>query len=280
MQASPSYKYSTHQIGRHLNSSSVFGHYHSTPLAPLRRTSRTRAPVQVLFGGLHRPWLFGFQRHHHDVSSVLRDDVPPTKRVIVERRIFDSEVATRVPEAPSLKLPKGDPALRDTWKVNNGIGVILHISRAVDRHLRGTELSEGRFQPLAVVDNRHLFVDGATSLVQNDGVVEVKNQNACRLQLAVSVLGTRFLAAVPVRATPDIRRIQVRSVQALVFCIDKTVMRYIRMSQALQSASSRGDLRIESRCRKDSLTPGNSPTMYRLRWALRSMTAKASSGSS
>ena len=158
--------------------------------------------------------------------------MPPTERVIVKGRIFDSEVATRVPEAPTMKPPKCDLALNDAWEVNNGIGVILHISRTVDRHLRGTELSEDRLQPFAIVDDRHLLVDGTTSLVQNNGVVEVKDKDARGPQFAVSVLGIRFLTSVPVRAAPDIRRMQVRSVQALVLRIDKMVMRYTRTSQA------------------------------------------------
>ena len=173
--------------------------------------------------------------------------MPPTKRVVVKRRIFNSEVATRVPKATTLKLPKRDPALSDAWKVNHGVGVILHIGRAVDRHFRGAELSEDRLQAFAVVDNRHLLVDGTTSLVQNDGVVEVKNQNSCGLQFTVPVLGIRFLTTVPVGAAPDIRRIQIRSIQALVLRIDKTVVCYIQMSQALQSVSSREDLRMEPR---------------------------------
>ena len=145
----------------------------------------------------------------------------------------------------NLPLPKRGPALSDAWKVGNGIGVILHIGRAVDRHLRCTKLSKDRLQPFAIVDNRHPLVDGTTSLVQNDGAVEVKNQNSCSLQFAVPVPGIRFLTTVPVGAAPDIRRIQIRSIQALVLCIDKTAVCYIQMSQALQNVSNREDLRME-----------------------------------
>ena len=173
--------------------------------------------------------------------------MPPAERIIVERGIFNSEVATRVPETPTLELPKCDPALIDTRKVNDRIGVILHISRAVDRHLRGTKLSEDGFQPFAIVNDRHLLVDGATGFIRNDGVVEVKNQDAGGLQFAVSVLGIWFLTTIPVRTTPDVRWIQVRSVQALVLRIGKMVMRYTQTSQALYSVAGRRDSRMESR---------------------------------
>ena len=202
----------------------MFGHYHPTPTL-LRGACRTRALVQFLFGDLDRLWLLLFHGHNYDVPSILRVYVSPTESVIVERGVFNSEVATRVPKTPTLKLLKRCPALNDTRKVDHCIGVILHISRAVDGHLRSTKLSEDGLQPFAIVDDRHLLVDGTTSFIQNDGVVEIKNQDAGGLEFAVSVLCIRFLTAVPVRATPDIRRNQARSVQALVLCIDKVVVR-------------------------------------------------------
>ena len=222
-------------------------HYHPTPPTLLRGAGRTWAPIQPLFGDLDRPRLLGFHRHNYDVSSIFWVCVPPTEGVIVERRIFNSEVSTRVPKTPTLKLPKRDPALINTRKVNDCIGVILHISRAVDRHLRGAKLSEDGLQPFAIVDDRHLLVDGNASFIQNDGVVEIENQDTGGLQFVVSVLNIRFLTTVPVRATPDIPRIQARSVQTLVLYIDKVVVRYSRTSQPLNSVPSRRDSRMESR---------------------------------
>jgi len=138
--------------------------------------------------------------------------MPPTERVIVERHILDSEVTTRIPETLTLKLLECGPALSDIWKIHNGIGVILRISGTVDGHLRSAKLSEDGLQTLAIVDDRHPLTDGSTSCIQNDGVVEVENQDARGPQYAVSVRDVRFLASVPMRTASDIRRIQVRSI--------------------------------------------------------------------
>lgn len=168
----------TYQIVRHLNSSSALGHYHPTILVLLwGGASRTRALVYSPFGRLSGSRLFGLQGHNHDVSSVFWDRVPPTKRVIIERRILNSEVATRISKTLTLKFLECGSALSDIREIHNGIGIILHISGTVDRHLRGAEPSKDGFQTFAIVDNRHLPVD-RTSFLQNDGVVEVENQDA------------------------------------------------------------------------------------------------------
>ena len=224
---------STYQIARHLNPSSVFGHYHPTVLVLLWGNRWARTLLQFPFGEPSGLGLLGLQRHNHDVSSILRDHVPPTERVIVERGVLNSEVATRISKTLTLKSLERGPALGDIRKIHNGIGVILHIGGTIDRHLRGPKLSEDGFQTSAVVDNRYLPVDGTTSFIPNDGVVEVKDQDARSLRFVIPVRDIWFLTPIPVRAAPDIRRVQARLVQALVHRGDKVVIRYIQTSQTL-----------------------------------------------
>lgn len=212
----------TYQITRLLNPSSVLGHYHPTVL--LRGDGWTRTLVQFPFGDPGGWELLGLQGHNHDVSSILRDHVPSTERVIVEWGILNSEVAARIPKTLTLKSLECGPALGDIREIHNGIGVILHISGTVYRHLRGSQLSEDGFQTFAIVDNRYLLVDGTTSFIPNDGVVEVKDQDARGLKFAIPVRGTWFLTPIPVRAAPDIRRVQVRLVQALVHRGDEVII--------------------------------------------------------
>ena len=94
--------------------------------------------------------------------------MPPTKCIIIERGILNSEVATRIPETSTLEPLKCCSAPTDIRKVRNGIRVILGVSGTVDCNLRGTKLSEGGFQTLAIVDHCHLFTDGATILVSSN----------------------------------------------------------------------------------------------------------------
>lgn len=154
----------------------------------------------------------------------------PAECVIVERCILDSEVTARIPETLTLKPLERSSAFSDIRKVHDGVGVILDISGAVNRHLRGAKFSKDGLQTFAIVDNRHLLVDGATSFIPDDGIVEVENQNTRGLRFTVSVRDIRFLASIPMRAASDIRWIQARLVQALVLRIDKMVVCCIQTS--------------------------------------------------
>jgi len=232
-------KDSAYQITRYLNSSSVLGHYHPTVLVLLWGNGWTRTLVQFPFGEPSGLGLLGLQGHNHNVSSILRDHVPPTERVIVERGVLNSKVATRIPKTLTLKPLECGPALDDIREIHNGIGVILHISGTVDRHLRGPKLSEDGFQTSAVVDNRHLPVNGTKSFIPNDGVVEIKDQDACGLQFTIPVRDIWFLTSIPVRAAPDIQSVQARLVQALVHRGDEVVICYIQTSQTLQGGIPR-----------------------------------------
>ena len=162
----------------YLDTSSVFGHYHPSVLILLWRDGRALALVQFSFGELSGSQLLGLQGHNHDVSNIICDHVPPTERVIVEWGILNSDVATRIPKTPTLKFLECGPALNDIRKIHNGIGIILHVSGTVDRHLHGAKSSEDGFQTFTIVNHRYLLVDGTASFVPNDGVVEVKNQDA------------------------------------------------------------------------------------------------------
>ena len=156
--------------------------------------------------------------------------MPPTKRVIVKWGILNSEVTAGIAETLTLKLLKRRPALSDIRKVHDSKGVILQISRTVDRHLRSTKLSENGFQTFAVIDHRDLLADSVPSFVPNNGVVEVQNQNTGALRFACAVRIVRFLTSVPVGTASNVQRSQVRAVQALVLRGYETVKRYIRTS--------------------------------------------------
>ena len=236
---------STYQIAGHLYSSSVLGHYHPTVLVLLWRGRRTRALVQPQSRELIGSQLFRLQGHGYDISSILQGYMPPSERVIVERRITNSEVTTRIPETPTLKLLECVSALSDVRKIHNSIGIILQISGTVDRHLHGTELSEDRLQPFAIVDDRHMLVNCTTTFIPNDREVEVKNQDARGLQTVIPVCDIRFLASVPIRAAPDIRRVQVRLVQALMFRGSKMIIRCNQTLKASHSRTREWDSRME-----------------------------------
>lgn len=130
--------------------------------------------------------------------------MPPTKRVIVKWSVSDSEVATRKPETLTLELPKCRPALSYTREVHNGIGIILQISRTVDRHLRGAEISKYGFQTLGIVNHRHLLADCVAIFRPNNGIVKIQDQDTSGLRLLGPIGSIRFLASIPVRATPNI----------------------------------------------------------------------------
>ena len=161
--------------------------------------------------------------------------MPPSERVIVERRITNSEVTTRIPETPALKLMERGSALSDVRKIHNSIGIILQISGTVDRHLHGTELSEDGLQPFAIVDDRHLLVNCTTAFIPNDREVEVKNQDTRGLQTVITVCGIRFLTSVPIGAAADIRRVQVRLVQAPMLRGRKMIIGYNQTLKPLRS---------------------------------------------
>ena len=235
---------STYQIPGHLDSSSVLGHYHPAVLL-LRRDGRTRTLVQPQLGKLSALRLLRFQGHGHDVSSILWEHMPPSECVIVERHIYNSEVTTRISETLTLKLLECGSALSNVRKIHNCIWIILQIGGTVDRHLRGTELSEDGLQPFAIVDDRHLLVNCTTCFIPNDREVEVKNQDARGLRIAIPVRGSRFLAPIPIRTAPDIRRVQTRSVQALMLRGDKMIIRCDQTLQASHSRTRERDSRME-----------------------------------
>ena len=172
------------------------------------------------------------QGYVDDCPSIFRSYVPPTKGVIVKRDVLDSKVSTRIPKAPTLKLLDGRLAPSDRREVYNCVGIILQMSWTVDRHPRSTKPSEYWLQTLAIVYDRHLFVDGIRSFLPNDGVVEVQDQNPSGLQFLRFIRNARFLASIPVWAAPDIRRGQTRFIQAFVPGSDKMFICCVQPSQA------------------------------------------------